>query len=229
MAKQCLRNEIVHLEQNFLQEDVEDYTDRLKEETSAGSFFRYNSAAHKIDSIDELLLFCEETFECDVVNAYYKRFDKAGDTYSGRQDDKPLLIYSFGSTIEISLESAITDIDEVSLRYVLNSGDILYLPVPEIARIYTATKSKPKKGETFMLFFHTTQPYSRGLHSNSLFSFEGNDFFTDSSPTQAGVISVSQSGNTTNRIIDGNSDYGKAIMKQVSESLKAQGIFLDWD
>lgn len=227
MERRYLEDEIVHLKEIFLPEDQQDYLERLQDVKDEDHFY---SEEDLPDPVRELALLCEETFECDVVDKWCRKFKKGGETKTGRQDDSYLLIYSFGATREVLIESTIQDVDDHPIRYSLESGDILYLPPTEQPRVYTVTKVKGMM-PTVMIFFHTTKPYSRDLRALSLFgdnSFFQTSFGSSAFPT-SGVVSVSRNGNTTNRVIDGNSDYGQSIIKQVSASLAAQGIFLDWD
>ena len=255
-AHRCFAdNQQIHLTENFLPEDTEEYLERLKTEIPwTDDVYNYDPT-QPIDVIEELMLLCGETFECDVESVRCHKFHKSSKTQDKIQEAYDVLIYSFGGTRDLTLKHTIHDKEGVPHEYSLESGDILYIPPQNDARTFsiagTPVKSTRRIEDTIVVIMHTTQPYWRDKPyepptitnpsafssrngsmplnlSYGSYSFDPSEgMFTSVVPN--GVISSYSDGNSTYTTIDPDSDYGKHIWNQVNRTLQASGIHWNWD
>jgi len=249
----CFGDKVTHVIDNFLPEDVQEYLERLEEiHWDNGNSCHYTPLT-KLDSVEELILFCEEAFECRVTDTWCRKFQKGSKSRTFHQArNQDTIIYLFGGGRDICLEELNTDPEIFSLQ----SGDILYLPSRTTPLIYSITEGEEDE-KSIVIIFDITKPYNFSESNNfstsnfsgprasnfSTSNFSGprtSNFSTSNfsgtsgmSPTWARdferSMSSFSSGGNTSTIIDADSEYGRNIIKQISDSLALQGISLGWD
>jgi hypothetical protein len=187
MAKKCLGDEVKCLREDFLPEDQQDYLARLDHEVpwihdfyQTGAEGTYYADISDIFCLQELIVLCEETFECQVREAMVRKF-QGTNTTTCRQDDDHIILYSFGETRDVTLENPIRPEEDEPVTFTLNSGDGLYMPPdpdgnPKLYSFPAIESSLiPKKGAkvkiNIVVIFKTTKPYTRYYHDLPLIDF----------------------------------------------------------
>lgn len=172
-APQGAHGTAVHLKEEIVKEEADDYFERLKEQvpwtlrewkmgrTLPRMVYQYTPEIDSpIEVLDELMLICGEVYECDVKAAWCNYYRDGNDYTPFHQDSygTSVFTYSFGDTRRFITQQIGTGEKK---EYELDHGDVFYFDEQfDSYHKHSIPKTTKRAGERISIVIFTSKPYS---------------------------------------------------------------------
>lgn len=125
--------------------------------------YRYETTDPRIPVLDELIVQCEASFECEVIGVWCNHYRNGNDHTPPHQDGygKHIITYSFGASRRFKTES----LDGMDRKeYLLESGDVFYFsPSFDNFHRHSILKGGARDGPRVSVVMFTEEPYSANV------------------------------------------------------------------